>query len=112
MSDDGKTPDLGSIMNLAQQLQGQVTKMQDDLSRKEYEASAGGGMVTAVVNGQYEVVSVKIEKDVVDPKDVDMLQDLIVAAINQALVKVREATKDEMSRLTGGLNIPGMPNLF
>ena len=111
MSDE-KMPDLGNIMNMAQQLQGEVAKMQDELSRKEYEASAGGGMVSAVVNGQYEVISVKIEKDVVDPNDVAMLQDLIVAAVNQAVGKVREAAKDEMSKLTGGLNLPGMPNLF
>lgn len=112
MSDDGNTPDLGNIMNLAQQLQGQVTKMQDDLSRQEYEASAGGGMVTAVVNGQYEIVSIKLEKEVVDPNDLEMLQDLIVAAVNQAITRVRTATKEEMSKLTGGLNIPGMPDIF
>lgn len=109
---DGKTPDLDNLMNLAQQLQGQVARMQDDLARREYEASAGGGMVTAVVNGQNELVSVKIEKAVVDPSDITMLQDLIVAAVNQALSKARDGAKEEMSKLTGGFNIPGMPNLF
>lgn len=111
MSDDN-TPDLGNLMNLAQSLQGKVSEMQDELARKEYEASAGGGMVTAVVNGHYEVVSVKIDESVVDPKEIGMLQDLVVAAVNQAVSKVREATQQEMSKLTGGLNIPGMPNLF
>lgn len=114
MSDDNtpNMPDLGNLMNLAQSLQGKVSEMQDELARKEYEASAGGGMVTAVVNGQYELVSVKIDESVVDPKDIGMLQDLVVAAVNQAMIKVREATQQEMSKLTGGLNIPGMPNLF
>ncbi|MCG8422879.1 MAG: YbaB/EbfC family nucleoid-associated protein [Proteobacteria bacterium] len=109
---DGQVPDLGNLMNIAQKLQGEVAKMQDDLARKEYEASAGGGMVKAVVNGQYEVVRIMIDRDVVDPDDTEMLQDLVIAAVNQALVKVREAAQSEMSKLTGGMNIPGMPSLF
>ena len=69
------------------------------------EASAGGGMVTAVVNGKHELVSLKIEKDVVNPEDVDMLQDLIVAAVNEAVRKAQEMAQAEMAKLTGGLNI-------
>ncbi|MEM9492609.1 MAG: YbaB/EbfC family nucleoid-associated protein [Myxococcota bacterium] len=109
---DGKMPDLGSLMNMAQQLQGKVSEMQEELARKTCEASAGGGMVSAVVNGHYELVSLKIEKDVVDPQDTEMLQDLVIAAVNQAMTKMRETTKEEMSKLTGGLSLPGMPNLF
>jgi nucleoid-associated protein EbfC len=113
MSDETpKMPDLGNLMEVAQKLQGDVARMQEDLARMEAEASSGGGMVTAVVNGHHEVVSIKIDKEAVDPSDVDLLQDLVTAAVNQAMEKVREKAKEEMSRLTGGLNLPGMPNLF
>ncbi len=108
---DGKMPDLGNLMNIAQKLQGDMAKMQEDLARIECEASSGGGMVTAKVNGRYEIVDITIEKEVVDPSEIGMLQDLIVAAVNQAIVKIRETTQAEMSKLTGGLNIPGMPNM-
>ena len=113
MSDDlpPKMPDLGNLMNLAQKLQGDVVKMQEELAAMQCEASSGGGMVTATVNGQYELVRIQIEKQVVDPADIGMLQDLIVAAINQAMAKMRDTAKDEMSKLTGGLNIPGLPNM-
>jgi DNA-binding YbaB/EbfC family protein len=105
---DQKMPDLGNLMQVAQRMQADAVKMQEELARKECEASAGGGMVTARVNGAYEVTSLKIEKDAVDPDDLAMLQDLVIAAVNQAVVKVREMTQQEMSRLTGGLSIPGM----
>lgn len=111
MSDE-KMPDLGNLMDIAQKLQGDVAKMQENLARMQCDASAGGGMVTATVNGQYQLVAIKIDKDVVDPNDIGMLQDLIVAAINQAMTKMRETAQNEMSKLTGGMNIPGMPNLF
>ena len=109
---DGKMPDLSAIMNMAQKLQGDVTRVQEELGNQTCEASAGGGMVVAVVNGKYELVELRIEKDVVDPNDIAMLQDLIVAAVNQAMVKVREMTQAEMAKLTGGMNIPGMPKMF
>lgn len=109
---DFKMPDLGNLMKAAQEMQAKVSDIQDELAKKTCEASAGGGMVTAVVNGQYEMVELRIDKDVVDPNDVQMLQDLIVAATNQAIAKVRDLAKSEMAKLTGGLNIPGMPNLF
>ena len=113
MSDEAppKIPDLGNLMNLAQKLQGDVAKMQEELAAMQCEASSGGGMVTATVNGQYELVGISIEKAVVDPADVSMLQDLVLAAVNQAMTKMRETAKDEMSKITGGLNIPGMPNM-
>lgn len=109
---DQKMPDLSNIMDMAKRLQGDVTRVQEELERKVAEASAGGGMVTARVNGKYELVGLTIERNVVDPEDLEMLQDLIVAAVNQAIVKIRAMTKEEMGKLTGGLNIPGMPNLF
>lgn len=109
---DRNMPDLGNLMNLAQKLQGDVAKMQEDLARMECEASSGGGMVTARVNGEYQLVAIQIDREVVDPGDVGMLQDLIVAAVNQAMTKMRDLAQKEMSKLTGGLNIPGMPGLF
>jgi DNA-binding YbaB/EbfC family protein len=109
---DFKMPDLGNLVKVAQDMQAKVVKAQESLAKMTCEASAGGGMVTAVVNGQYEVVSLTIDKDVVDPADVAMLQDLVVAATNQAIAKVRELAKQEMAKLTGGVNIPGLPQLF
>ena len=111
MSDDGKMPDLTSLINVAKKLQGDVVSMQENIERMQCEAASGGGMVTAVVNGRYELISLKIEKEVVDPADVGMLEDLIVAAVTNAIVKMRDLAKAEMSKLAGGLNIPGMPML-
>jgi DNA-binding YbaB/EbfC family protein len=104
-------PDLGSLMNLAQKLQGDVTKMQDELAGMTCEGTVGGGMVTATVNGQYQLVDLKIEKDAVDPDDIEMLRDLVISAVNKAMTNMREKAQQEMSKLTGGLNIPGMPGL-
>lgn len=109
---DRNMPDLGNLMNLAQKLQGDMARMQEDLARMECEASSGGGMVTARVNGEYQLVSIKIDPEVIDPADAGMLQDLIVAAVNQATTKMRDLAQKEMSKLTGGLNIPGMPGMF
>lgn len=109
---DRNMPDLGNLMSLAQKLQGDVAKMQEDLAQMECDASSGGGMVTARVNGEYQLVSIKIDREVIDPNDAGMLQDLIVAAVNQAMTKMRDLAQKEMSKLTGGLNIPGMPGLF
>ena len=99
---------LGSIMKQAQKMQAQIAKIQEELALKTVEASAGGGMVTVVANGKQEIVSIKIEPEVVDPKDVEMLQDLVVAAVNEALRKSQEMVAEEMSKVTGGLQIPGL----
>lgn len=95
-------------MKQAQQVQARMMKLQEELALKTVEASAGGGMVTAVVNGRFEIVSLKIEKDVVNPDDVEMLQDLIAAAVNEGVRKAQEMAQAEMSKITGGLQIPGM----
>lgn len=100
--------DFGKIMKQAQQVQARMMKLQEELAQKTVEASAGGGMVTAVVNGRFEIVSLKIEKDVVNPDDVEMLQDLITAAVNEGIRKAQEMAQTEMSKITGGLRIPGM----
>ncbi|MFO0752141.1 MAG: YbaB/EbfC family nucleoid-associated protein [Thermodesulfovibrionales bacterium] len=99
---------LGDMMRQAQKLQEQMQKMQEEARTKTVEATAGGGMVTVVANGGGELISVKIEKDVVNPDDVDMLQDLILAAANEALRRAQQMVNEEMSKLTMGLQIPGM----
>jgi len=109
MSDDGfKMPDMSGLLRAAQKIQGDVAKMQEELATKTAEASSGGGMVTAKVNGHYELVSLTIEKTAVDPSDIGMLQDLVIAAVNQAIIKMRELAQSEMSKLTGGMNLPGL----
>jgi hypothetical protein len=108
MSDDFKMPDLNGLMQAAQKIQGDVARMQEELVHKTCEASAGGGMVTATVNGHYDLVGLVIDKQVVDPNDVSMLQDLVLAAVNQAIAKMRSLAQAEMAKLTGGLNIPGL----
>jgi hypothetical protein len=95
-------------MRQAQQLHSKMLQVQEEMAAKTAEASAGGGMVTAVANGRQEVVSLKIEKEVVNPEDVEMLQDLIVAAANAAIKKAQEMVSEEMKKLTGGLSIPGL----
>ena len=100
--------DMGKIMKQAQQMQAKMMRVQEELESKTVEATSGGGMVTAVVNGKHELVSLKIEKDVVDPADIEMLQDLVVAAVNEGVRKAQEMAQEEMSKLTGGLNIPGL----
>jgi len=97
-----------NMMKQAQQLQTKMAKMQEEMAEKTIEASAGGGMVKVVANGKQEVASIHIEKEVVDPEDVEMLQDLILAAVNEALVQSQKMVSEEMSKLTGGMNIPGL----
>jgi len=102
---------LGDLMRQAQKLQEEMTKAQEEAKKKTVEATAGGGMVTVVASGAGNIVSIKIEKDVVNPDDVEMLQDLILAASNEAIRRAQEMVSAEMSKLTGGLNIPGMGDL-
>ena len=99
---------MASMMKQAQKLQAKMMKLQEEMAEKTVESAAGGGMVKAVANGRQQIVSVSIEKEVVDPEDIDMLQDLILAAVNDALAKSQEMVTAEMSKLTGGMNIPGM----
>lgn len=98
----------GNIMKQAKKMQEQMGKLQQELEMKTVEAQAGGGMVKVVVNGKFEVISLKIEKEVVNPEDVEMLQDLLAAAINEGIRKAQELTAQEMAKITGGLGIPGM----
>ncbi len=96
------------LVKQAQNLQAKMAKLQEELSQKEIEASAGGGMVLAVVNGRQELVSLTIDPEVIDPQEKDMLQDLIIAAVNEAVSRSREMVQSEMSKLTGGIQIPGL----
>jgi DNA-binding YbaB/EbfC family protein len=102
---------LGDLMRQAQKLQEEMQKTQEEAKKKTAEATAGGGMVTVVASGAGELVSIKIEKDVVNPDDVEMLQDLILAACNEALRRAQDMVNEEMSRLTGGLQLPGIGGL-
>lgn len=102
---------LGDIMREAQKLQTEMQRMQEEARKKTVEATAGGGMVTVVANGGGELLSIKIEKDVVNPEDVEMLQDLILAASNEALRRAQQMVNDEMSKLTMGLQVPGLGGL-
>ena len=99
---------MNAMMKQAQQLQKKMMKTQAELAKKTIEASAGGGMVKVVANGGQKIESIVVEKEVVDPEDIEMLQDLILAAVNDALNKSQEMVSSEMNKLTGGLNIPGL----
>ncbi len=99
-------PDLGALMQQAQRMQEELMRTQAQLSTKTVEASVGGGMVTVVVSGARELVSLRIDPQVIDPKDAPMLQDLIVAAVNQGLQKVRTLEEEEMRRAAAGMGLP------
>ena len=109
---NGKMPDLNSLMKQAQKLQGDVARAQEELAKMTCEGASGGGLVTATVNGQFEVVRVRIDKSVVDPNDVGMLEDLVAAAINAAAAKVRETSKEKMAQVMGPMaGMSGIPGL-
>ena len=99
---------LTQMMKQAQKLQAKMMEMQSELGNRTVSAQAGGGMVEAVVNGRQELLSLRIDPEVVVPDDVEMLQDLILAAVNEALNRSREMMAQEMSKLTGGMQIPGL----
>lgn len=99
---------VGNMMKQVQQMQAKMEAIQAELEQTEVEGTSGGGMVKVVANGKQDIVSITIDPEVVDPKDVEMLQDLILAAISQARTKAQELQTEKMASLTGGLNIPGM----
>lgn len=98
----------GNIMKQAKKMQERMVRLQEELGQKTVAASAGGGMVNVVVNGKFELLSLMIEREVVNPEDVDMLQDLIIAAVNEGVRKAQEMAASEMAKITGGMNIPGL----
>ena len=98
----------GNIMKQAKKMQEQMMELQEGLAAKTVEATAGGGMGAGKVNGEFEVLSLRIEKEVVNPDDVEMLQDLITAAVNEGVRKAQEMAAAEMAKITGGMQIPGL----
>lgn len=113
MAKGGYRGPVGGGMNMnmikqAQKMQQDMLKMQEELESKQYEATVGGGMVKAVVNGKHEVLSVTIDPEAVDPEDVEMLQDMVVGAVNEAMRKAEAEASQNMSKLTGGLNLGGL----
>lgn len=107
----GGIPNMGNMqamMKKVQKMQANIAKLQEELKTRTVEASVGGGAVTVVASGKKELVSVKISPSAVDPEDVEMLEDLVVTAVNEAMRQVDELTEKEMAKVTGGLKIPGM----
>ena len=104
----GGMPNMNQMMKQAQKMQEQMLKMQEELEEKMYTATSGGGAVTVTVNGKKEIDELVIKPEAVDPDDIEMLEDLVIAAVNEALRMAEESSASEMSKLTGGLNIPGL----
>lgn len=100
-----------NMMKRLQQMQDDMARVQKEVEEAEYTATAGGGAIDVTVNGSHQVLSVKIKPDVVDPEDVEMLEDLLVAAVNEAMRKADDTMEREMGKITGGLNLPGMPGM-
>lgn len=98
----------GNLMKEAQKLQAQLEAIREEVAKKKVEATAGGGMVTVEANGNQEIVAIKMDREVINPEDPQMLEDLVLAAVNEALRKARELVAAEMGKLTGGLKIPGL----
>ena len=99
---------MGGMLKQVEKMQKKMMQLQEELEQKRVESSSGGGMVTVVVNGRQDVLEVKIHPDVVNPEDVEMLEDLILAAINQAQQRAQDMMQEEMGQLTGGIQIPGL----
>ena len=101
------TKGLGNILKQAQQMHAKISQLQEEMAEKTIEVSSGGGMVNIVMNGKQQVVTIRIDPEVVNREDIEMLQDLIVAAVNEAIRKSKEMMAEEMKKVTGGLSIPG-----
>ncbi len=98
----------GNLLKQAQQIHSKITQLQEEMAGRTVEAGAGGGMVRIVMNGRQEVISIRIDPEVVNREDIEMLQDLVVAAVNEAIRKSQEMMAEEMKKITGGLAIPGL----
>ncbi len=107
-------PDVSKLLRQFQKIQGEVKKIQEEIAKEEVTGSSGGGMVEVTINGKFEVVDVRIEKKLLKGDDAEMLEDLILAAVNSAMSKVQELIKERLGQITGGLQLPGMgiPGLF
>lgn len=103
---------MNKMMKQVQQMQAKMAKLQEELEQKTVEATAGGGVVRVVANGKNELIEIEIKPEVLDPEDPEMVQDLVLAACNEALRKAQDMVAEEMGKITGGLKLPGMPGLF
>lgn len=99
---------MGGLVKQAQEMQAKLARIQEELAKKTVEATSGGGMVRVTVNGQFTLASIKVDPSVIDPEEVEMLEDLVRAAVNEGLRRAREMASEEMSKLTGGFRIPGL----
>lgn len=104
----GNAQNMNQMIKQAQKMQNQITELQEDIENREFSATAGGGAVEVVINGNKTIKSLTIKPEVVDPEDIDMLQDLIISAVNEAINNVETTTESEMSKITGGVSIPGL----
>lgn len=103
---------MNKMMKQVQQMQAKMAKLQEELEEKTVEATSGGGVVRVVANGKNEIVEIEIKPEVLDPEDPEMIQDLVLAACNEALRQAQEMVAEEMGKITGGLKLPGMPGMF
>lgn len=108
----GGPQNMQAMIKQAQKMQEDMEAKQAELDQKEYDVAAGGGAVTVKINGKLEVLSIDIKPEVVDPDDIETLSDILMAAVNEAIKKVNGINNEEMSKITGGLNVPGLPSLF
>ncbi|MBO5104356.1 MAG: YbaB/EbfC family nucleoid-associated protein [Ruminococcus sp.] len=104
----GNAQNMNQMIKQAQKMQDQITELQEDIEEREFSATAGGGAVEVVITGKKTIKSLSIKPEVVDPEDIDMLQDLIISAVNEAINNVESTTEAEMSKITGGVSIPGL----
>ena len=99
---------MNQMIRQAQKMQDQITELQDDIEARDFTSTAGGGAVELVMTGKKTIKTLNIKKDVVDPEDVETLQDLIISAVNEAVAQIEQTTEDEMSKITGGVSLPGL----
>ncbi len=104
----GGPQNMNAMIRQAQKIQEDMTALQEELNAKEYDISAGGGMVNVKINGEKQILSIKINPDIIDPDDIETLEDILVAGVNEAIKTVETTNSEAMSKVTGGLNVPGM----
>ena len=108
----GGPQNMNAMIRQAQKMQDDMAELQEELDAREYEVTAGGGVVTVKINGKKEVQAIDIKPEIVDPDDIETLSDVLIAAINEAIRKVEDTNSEEMGKVTGGISVPGMPGLF